>query len=78
MTILEALSASGLRSVRFAKELPGVKKIIANDLSKDAYDSIARNVAHNEVEDLVRPNVADAMYISVDSWTCSHWRLIYM
>ncbi|CAK8684975.1 unnamed protein product [Clavelina lepadiformis] len=60
VSILEALSATGLRSVRFAKELPGVKRIVANDLSNDAFLSIQRNVLHNVVENIVTPNVADA------------------
>ena len=30
VNILDALSASGLRSIRYAKELTGVKKVINN------------------------------------------------
>lgn len=33
--ILEALAASGLRSIRYAKEIRGIKEIIANDLSAE-------------------------------------------
>lgn len=61
LRILEALSASGLRSVRYAKEIPGVKEIIANDLSKQAVESIKLNAKHNKVEHLVKPNHQDAM-----------------
>ncbi|CAD7080147.1 unnamed protein product [Hermetia illucens] len=67
LRILEALSATGLRSIRYAKEIPGVKEIIANDLSKSAVESIRENVIHNKVEDLIVPNQADAttlMYLS--------------
>lgn len=53
ITILEALSATGLRSIRYAKEIPGVEKIIANDISARAVDNIKYNVAYNEVDDLV-------------------------
>ncbi|XP_078483259.1 tRNA (guanine(26)-N(2))-dimethyltransferase [Ciona intestinalis] len=60
VTILEALSATGLRSVRFAKELPGVKRIVANDLSHDAFQLIERNIEHNEVGHLVEANLGDA------------------
>ena len=42
--ILEALSATGLRSIRYAKEINGVKEIVANDISKRAVASIANNV----------------------------------
>ena len=58
--ILEALAASGLRSVRFAKELRGVESIVANDWSRQAVESIARNVKHNDLENLVKPHNGDA------------------
>lgn len=60
MTILEALSATGLRSIRYAKEVPGVKKIIANDLSSAAVETIQKNIEHNEVTDLVITTKSDA------------------
>jgi len=60
VTILEALSATGLRSIRFAKELPYVKKIIANDLSKQAFENIKRNIENNKVSDVVTANLEDA------------------
>lgn len=64
-TMLEALSASGLRSIRYAKEMPSIiKYILANDLSPDAVESIKRNVLHNELSvDKVIPNLGDAWYI---------------
>jgi tRNA (guanine26-N2/guanine27-N2)-dimethyltransferase len=61
LTILEALSASGLRSIRYAKEVPGVREIIANDLSDVAVSSIRANVAHNGVEHLVTTSHDDAV-----------------
>ncbi|KZT67746.1 N2,N2-dimethylguanosine tRNA methyltransferase [Daedalea quercina L-15889] len=45
--ILEALSASGLRSIRYAKEVPLVKYVIANDLSHSAVEAMKRNVEIN-------------------------------
>ncbi|KAI9315445.1 N2,N2-dimethylguanosine tRNA methyltransferase [Dichotomocladium elegans] len=62
-TILEALSASGLRSIRYAKEIPHLKLVTANDLEADAVESIRRNVKFNELEGLVRPNQGDAMRV---------------
>ncbi|KIY72133.1 N2,N2-dimethylguanosine tRNA methyltransferase [Cylindrobasidium torrendii FP15055 ss-10] len=50
ITILEALSATGLRSIRYAKEIPHVKYVIANDLSPDAVEAIKRNVTWNDIE----------------------------
>lgn len=65
--ILDALSASGLRSIRFAKELDSVKDIIktivANDLSKDAVDLIESNIKLNNVQDLVESSHSDAIYL---------------
>ena len=61
LTVLEALSASGLRSIRYAKEVPGIREIIANDLSDVAVSSIGANVAHNGVEHLVTTSHDDAV-----------------
>ncbi|KAM7353412.1 tRNA methyltransferase 1 [Cochliomyia hominivorax] len=61
LRILEALSATGLRSIRYAKEIAGVKEIIANDLSKQAVEAIRENIKHNQVEHLIEPSHADAM-----------------
>ncbi|XP_049281347.1 probable tRNA (guanine(26)-N(2))-dimethyltransferase [Anopheles funestus] len=61
LRILEALSATGLRSIRYAKEIPGVKEIIANDLSKSAVESIEQNVKHNQIDHLIKPSFNDAM-----------------
>ncbi|EFN69298.1 Probable N(2),N(2)-dimethylguanosine tRNA methyltransferase [Camponotus floridanus] len=60
ITILEALSATGLRSIRYAKEVKGIKQIVANDISAKAVDSIRHNVLHNGVENLVTPHHEDA------------------
>lgn len=58
--ILEALSATGLRAIRYAHEIPHVKEVIANDLLPEAIESIKRNVQFNGVEDIVKPNLDDA------------------
>ncbi|KAH7871815.1 N2 N2-dimethylguanosine tRNA methyltransferase [Lentinula edodes] len=47
ITILEALSATGLRSIRYAKEIPLVKYVLANDLSSTAVAAMKRNVELN-------------------------------
>lgn len=59
-TILEALSASGLRSIRYAKEVPGVKNVIANDLSQKAVATIEINAKNNGVDDIVKTSCSDA------------------
>ncbi|KAJ1735499.1 RNA methyltransferase tRNA(m5U54)methyltransferase [Coemansia biformis] len=61
-TILEALAASGLRSVRYAKEIEGIDHIVANDLLEDAAESIRRNAHYNAVSpQLLRANRGDAI-----------------
>uniref|UniRef100_A0A8C8STQ9 tRNA (guanine(26)-N(2))-dimethyltransferase n=1 Tax=Pelusios castaneus TaxID=367368 RepID=A0A8C8STQ9_9SAUR len=58
--ILEGLAASGLRSIRFAKEVPGLRAVVANDFSSKAVELMARNIQFNAVEHLVTPSFADA------------------
>ncbi|XP_074423090.1 tRNA (guanine(26)-N(2))-dimethyltransferase isoform X1 [Larus michahellis] len=60
LRVLEALAASGLRSIRFAKEVPGLRAVVANDFSARAVELMSRNVAFNGVGDLVAPRMADA------------------
>ncbi|WVW83725.1 N2,N2-dimethylguanosine tRNA methyltransferase [Kwoniella bestiolae CBS 10118] len=56
INILEALAATGLRSIRYAKEIPNVKYVLANDLSPSACEAMRRNVAFNGVgEDSLPP-----------------------
>ncbi|XP_036598028.1 tRNA (guanine(26)-N(2))-dimethyltransferase [Trichosurus vulpecula] len=60
LRVLEGLAASGLRSIRFAKEVPGLRAVIANDASARAVDLIRCNIQLNNVSHLVQPNLADA------------------
>jgi len=48
--VIEALSATGLRSIRYAQELPEAGVILANDYSKDAVEAMRQNVIYNGVE----------------------------
>lgn len=67
LKILDALSASGLRSIRYAKELGAhgsiVKKIVANDLSTTAVELIKQNIALNNVQDKVESSLSDAITV---------------
>ncbi len=58
--MLEGLAASGLRSVRFALEVPGLKSITANDYSAKAAALIARNAQHNNVSHILQASQRDA------------------
>ena len=60
-TILDALSASGLRALRYAHEIPFVTTVTANDILKAAADAIERNAAHNGLRDKINISVDDAL-----------------
>lgn len=64
---MEALSATGLRSIRYAKEIAGIQRIVANDISKNAVESIKKNLKYNNVENLVVASHADAMTLMYSS-----------
>lgn len=49
ITILEALSATGLRAIRYFKEITNVRYIIANDMDADAVKCIKVNCSFNHV-----------------------------
>ena len=49
ITILEALSATGLRSIRYALEIPSIQTVLANDVSPSAVQAIHRNLPHNSL-----------------------------
>ena len=55
--ILEALAASGLRSIRYWKEIPNIRRIIINDIADAAVESMKDNLAFNNItSDRVVPN----------------------
>ncbi|KAJ2994149.1 hypothetical protein NUW58_g1632 [Xylaria curta] len=59
-TILDALSATGLRALRYAQELPFVTSVTANDLTPSAVEAIRRNAEHNGIESKVKATLGDA------------------
>uniref|UniRef100_A0A914HG86 tRNA (guanine(26)-N(2))-dimethyltransferase n=1 Tax=Globodera rostochiensis TaxID=31243 RepID=A0A914HG86_GLORO len=59
--VLDALSASGLRAIRFALEVPNVERVLANDFSERAVEAIRRNVELNGVQDRVEAVFSDAI-----------------
>ena len=55
--ILEALAASGLRSIRYWKEIPNIRRIVINDIADAAVESMKDNLAFNNItSDRVVPN----------------------
>ena len=59
--VLDALSATGLRALRYAKEIPHVTSVTANDLSSSATASIKLNIRHNELTDRVHAITGNAL-----------------
>jgi len=48
--VLEALAATGLRSIRFIKEVPAITKIIINDFDPNAIAAVKKNLEHNTID----------------------------
>ncbi|KAK5137552.1 hypothetical protein LTR08_008532 [Meristemomyces frigidus] len=59
--ILDALSATGLRALRYGHEIPFVTSITANDMDRNATKSIRTNAQHNKLEHLISVNTGNAM-----------------
>ena len=59
--VLEGLAATGLRSIRYAKEIPNLDRIVTNDLDAAAVESIRRNATLNGIDEAtLQPNQGDA------------------
>lgn len=71
LRILDALSASGLRAIRYAKELPAVTQIVANDVSASAVSAIQGNVVFNNVKPLVGTSRANAQTVMYEAAAAS-------
>ncbi len=52
-TVLDALSGTGVRALRYCLEVPDVVKCYANDVDSQAYELIVRNISHNNLESKV-------------------------
>ncbi|KAF2444699.1 TRM-domain-containing protein [Karstenula rhodostoma CBS 690.94] len=59
--ILDALSATGLRALRYANEIPFATSVTANDMSEKATQSIALNVKHNKLESKIQAHTGNAI-----------------
>jgi tRNA (guanine26-N2/guanine27-N2)-dimethyltransferase len=54
--ILDGLAASGIRGIRYAKELNGSFTITINDSNKQAFSLIKKNIAHNKIKNCIASN----------------------
>jgi len=60
VTVVEPLTATGVRSVRYALEVDGVGRVVAGDIDPGAVEVAARNARANGVDDRVEVVRADA------------------
>ncbi|KAI9769952.1 MAG: RNA methyltransferase tRNA(m5U54)methyltransferase [Geoglossum simile] len=60
-SILDALSATGLRALRYCQEIPFTTSVTANDLSREATSSINLNIKHNRLDDKIVPLTGNAI-----------------
>ncbi len=63
LKVLEALAASGIRSMRYALEIENCEQIVANDFDKKAVELIDLNTKLNNVTHLVKSNYDDAIVL---------------
>ncbi|MFQ6068180.1 MAG: tRNA (guanine(10)-N(2))-dimethyltransferase [Candidatus Bathyarchaeia archaeon] len=63
LTVCEPLAGCGIRGIRFAKEVEGVKKVIVNDINSEACRLARFNVEKNEVIDKVDVKNNDANFL---------------
>jgi len=47
LRVLDALSASGLRTIRYAKEVSGLREVVANDVDPVAHQTMSSNFGRN-------------------------------
>ncbi len=64
INILDALAATGLRSVRYCKEIPLVREVTINDLDRNATIVAEQNCKNNGVPDsMYKINTGDACHL---------------
>ena len=50
ITVLEPLAATGLRSIRYLKEIDDIKKLVSNDIDPMAVELIKKNMDFNDID----------------------------
>ena len=62
--VLDAMTASGLRALRYVLEIPEVESVVANDLDPTALAALKENVKRNGLtEEVVIPSLGDAVAV---------------
>jgi tRNA (guanine26-N2/guanine27-N2)-dimethyltransferase len=66
--VLDALTASGLRALRYVKEIDEVSSVVANDLDPTAVEALRENVRRNGIsEDVIVPSTGNAVDVMMRS-----------
>jgi tRNA (guanine26-N2/guanine27-N2)-dimethyltransferase len=60
ISICEPLTSTGVRAIRLAAEIQGIKQVLANDINTRAYQLAEHNVQLNELQDRVTVKHKDA------------------
>ncbi len=60
LNVLDALSATGVRGLRYAKEVSGIKSIVLNDRDGKAFNLVKRNIKENKLQKKCFPKNVDA------------------
>ncbi len=58
--VIDPLAGSGVRGIRYALEVPGVNRVIINDIDPDAYRIIEENVSLNNIRERIETYCLDA------------------
>ena len=60
ISVCDALSATGIRGLRYAKEISGVKEVLLNDSNPIAVRVIKKNILKNKLQKICKANWSDA------------------
>ncbi len=60
ITICEPLTGTGIRSIRFAAEIQGVKKVVSSDINQRSVNLATQNIAINELQKKITLKHKDA------------------
>ena len=71
--LLEGLAASGLRAIRYAKEVKDLDFVVANDFDRKATDAIDRNLAFNDISpEKIQSSCQDARILMLNNPLAYH------
>jgi len=60
LSVSEPLAGCGVRGIRFAKEVSGIRKVHLNDINLEAFRIMQHNVKLNKLDERVSANIGDA------------------